>query len=220
MHLDNLIFFLLIAGAILIQAAAKIFLKRSDDSPDLDKPSLPSSNEPPYRPPAETDEERIRRFLEALGQPTSTKPPPRVAPRTNVPPRPLAPVSPPAQFPLPIPSRTLRRIVKPGARKQPPGLQPTPPQHQAPATIATRVESVGETVFEVQERAEVSEPPPATSTVAASRTMVVSQPETTPTRDRIDIAALLNSPFGLRDAIILREIFGPPRGLEPRDVLL
>jgi hypothetical protein len=34
-----------------------------------------------------------------------------------------------------------------------------------------------------------------------------------------DIASLLVSKSGLRDAIILREIFGPPRGLQAFDLL-
>jgi len=36
----------------------------------------------------------------------------------------------------------------------------------------------------------------------------------------MDIAVLLASPSGLRDAIILREILGPPRGLRLIDAML
>jgi hypothetical protein len=36
----------------------------------------------------------------------------------------------------------------------------------------------------------------------------------------VDIAALLASATGLRDAIILREILGPPRGLRVIDAML
>src|SRR5205807_3311195 len=43
----------------------------------------------------EPDEQRIREFLEALGQPTTSRPPAPVAPRTDIPPRPVAPVRPP-----------------------------------------------------------------------------------------------------------------------------
>ncbi|HZQ46104.1 MAG TPA: hypothetical protein VFC07_03760, partial [Verrucomicrobiae bacterium] len=35
-----------------------------------------------------------------------------------------------------------------------------------------------------------------------------------------DFAALLRSPGGLRQAIILREIFGPPRSMQPLDLQL
>src|SRR5205807_10527756 len=44
------------------------------------------------------DEERVREFLEALGQPAGVAPPPKVQPRTQIPPRPLAPVQPPASM--------------------------------------------------------------------------------------------------------------------------
>ena len=37
---------------------------------------------------------------------------------------------------------------------------------------------------------------------------------------KTDIATLLASSSGLRDAIILREIFGPPRGLQALDAML
>jgi hypothetical protein len=37
---------------------------------------------------------------------------------------------------------------------------------------------------------------------------------------RADIAALLASTSGLRDAVILREILGPPRGLRVLDAML
>src|SRR5207247_11205029 len=39
------------------------------------------------------------------------------------------------------------------------------------------------------------------------------------TRTGTDIATLLRSPRGLRSAIILREIFGPPRSLQPLDLV-
>jgi hypothetical protein len=65
---------------------------------------------------------------------------------------------------------------------------------------------------------------------AARRVYVPSPPEPTiPPRapaaevvrreDKIDILSLLKSPTGLRDAIVLREIFGPPRGLRDVDLI-
>jgi hypothetical protein len=44
---------------------------------------------------------------------------------------------------------------------------------------------------------------------------IATQPTTRPTETETDIAALLRSASGLRSAIILREIFGPPRSLQP-----
>src|SRR5205085_6475131 len=70
--------------------------------------------------------ERIREFLEALGQPAGTKPPPKAVPRTNLPPRPLAPVQPPPSMrPFsPVigraPEQRRKRIAAPQEQRQPP----------------------------------------------------------------------------------------------------
>jgi hypothetical protein len=45
------------------------------------------------------------------------------------------------------------------------------------------------------------------------------QPAASKEEKRTDIAALLASESGLRNAIILREIFGPPRSLQSLDLL-
>ena len=50
-----------------------------DDEPA--PPPLPRTAPPFPRAPTQTDEERIRKFLEALGQPTTSAPPPPVSPR-------------------------------------------------------------------------------------------------------------------------------------------
>jgi hypothetical protein len=38
-------------------------------------------------------------------------------------------------------------------------------------------------------------------------------------KSKVELATLLRSTSGLRDAIILREIFGPPRSLQPLDLV-
>ena len=48
---------------------------------------------------------------------------------------------------------------------------------------------------------------------------VVAQAATIGKGSRSDLAALLASPAGLRQAIILREVFGPPRSLQPFDLV-
>src|SRR6266513_5717629 len=82
-HLDNLLFLLFVAIAIFFQiltsAATKSRRRPGDTSRRSTSPSQMSR--PLSREPDETDEERIRKFLEALGQPTTSKPPAPVAPR-------------------------------------------------------------------------------------------------------------------------------------------
>ena len=98
--LDNLLFFLLIAVAALFQLLSKTISKaKKSDSNETSSSPGPQTPRPIQRAPRESDADRIRKFLEALGQPPSSTPPPPVLPRTDIPPRPLAPVQPPPVIP-------------------------------------------------------------------------------------------------------------------------
>src|SRR6266536_6717455 len=116
MHLDNLLFLLLVAVALLFRWLASKAGQTSKGSEESEPRSTSTPRTPPLIPhsPAEADEERVRKFLEALGQPTTAKPPPPIVPRTDIPPRPVAPVRPP---PIPIArdvfTRRKRQIVEP-----------------------------------------------------------------------------------------------------------
>ena len=202
MHLDTLLFILLIAMAALLRLLASKAgeAKKRSQKPGQRSTSIPQIGAPARRAPAESDQERVRRFLEALGQPTTTRPPPLVVPRTNIPPRPLAPVRPPPgpfSFPrgtFPSEERQKKRVILP----------------KTPAAIAP--------VFEVQERPVPTEPP-GDIKLSPETYAIDTRPKTEVARPATDVATLLRSSTGRRNAIILREIFGPPRGLQPLDLV-
>lgn len=202
-HLDNLLFLLLIAVAALFQFLAKAAAKAGKDQ--TKRTSTPRTPRPIPRAPAQSDEDRIRKLLEALGQPPTSSPPPLVTPRTDIPPRPIAPVQPPMS-----PLSQLRREK---LRKREIISREIPP----PRTDKDAEKMLSST-FEVQERQfpiappPTFKPPPKIYTGLSPTIAKAKEP-------RRDIATLLASSSGLRDAIILREILGPPRGLRAVDLL-
>jgi hypothetical protein len=203
-NFDNFLFLLLVVVAVLFQLLAKMAGKKSKDQ--TKRTSTPRTPTPLQRAPTESDEDRIRKLLEALGQPPTSRPPPPVVPRTNIPLRPLAPVQPPMS---PFPQ--LRR-EKPRKREA------TPKEIPPPRTVRG-AEKMVPPAFEVQEEPFPIAPPPILK--APAKTYAGVTPTIAKTEERRgDIAALLVSTSGLRDAIILREILGPPRGLRVIDAML
>jgi hypothetical protein len=196
MHFENLLFILLIAMAALLRLlATKAGEAKNRQKTEGESTITPKIGEPIKRVRVESDQERIRKFLEALGQPTTAKPPPPIVPRTGIPPRPVAPVQPP---PIPtarnVLTRRKKQMVAPTKFPAPaPTFEhhETPSAHELPASIMSPVE------------------PYAIDTESKIKV----------TRTGTDIATLLRSPRGLRSAIILREIFGPPRSLQPLDLV-
>jgi hypothetical protein len=193
-HFENLLFLLLIVVAFLFQFLTRAASKASRNR--TERRSTPETPPPIPRAPRESDEERIRRFLEALGQPASSSPPPPVVPRTNIPRRSLAPIQPP-----PIP--TVRNILT--GKKRP--------------VVEARKPPAPPPVFEVQKTAAPLDAPQPPLGTPDAKYATATRPELVGREDKIDIVTLLRSQSGLRSAIVLREIFGPPRSLQPLDLL-
>ena len=138
-------------------------------------------------------------------------------PRTDIPPRRLAPVQPPPVIPgawrLPRERREKPEVTQKEspAREEPsrlPQIVPTPAP--SPATPA----------FEVHEAlpVELQQPPitkPAVEAYAAPQAFGVTKRADF----KMNIATLLASKSSLREAILLREILGQPRGLQALDLL-
>ena len=199
-NFDNFLFLLLVVVAVLFQFLAKVAGKKSKDQ--TEQTSTPRTPAPSQRAPTGSDEDRIRKLMEALGQPPTSRPPPPVVPRTDISPRPLAPVKPPIPQPSP-PWRLPRK-----ERGKPEAIA----KEKSALPVITRVGKIippkitGSPAFEIQE---------APGTYAATTRTIAKTEE-----PRTDIVTLLASTSGLRDAVILREILGPPRGLRVTEAML
>ena len=213
--IDSWLFLLLIAmaGLLRLLASKAGTSQKSSESPGPPRSTQPTSRPSPPRSAPQSDEEQIRRFLEALGQAPGSKPPPPVVPRQDVAPRPLAPVQPPRTFlPTPVPTKKrtviapqpseewLRKINRPGQ-----------PIASAPTTAAIPPTAPEPEAYEFRQEPAVPSPQPKTPAeayaIATGKTVIHDQ--------AADLVTLLATPAGLRHAVILREIFGPPRGLQP-----
>jgi hypothetical protein len=211
-HFGNLLFLLFVALAIFFQILTRAATKGRRRTGDTTRRSTsPSQRSRPISDDAdETDEQRIRKFLEALGQPTTATPPVPVAPRpTYQRPTVLPPVSP---LRSPLPPLKTRPPDLPREIKLPGQITPT----REAGTFRPRVAEAP--AFEIQQGAPPLQPPPMLRT-AAEAYAIATQPVSKSARTEIDVATLLRSTSGLRDAIILREILGPPRSLQPLDLV-
>lgn len=201
------VFFLVIVALVGLGrwVLAALESKRNEEAAKRARAGGP--NAPVERAPAQTEEERVRRFMEALGVPTTSTPPPKTQPRRVTPKTPRAPkrkISPVDPFPIP---RTTTWSPEPVVVVPPPlpaASTPPPPTESIPS-IPPRV-----IVATAQQRApsyDVQDVTGATQPGSVVRQQAITAPA--------GWAARLASAEGARDAIILREIFGPPRSMQP-----
>jgi hypothetical protein len=203
LHLDNLLFLLLVAVALLFRWLASKAGGAGKESNEREprSTSTPPASQLERRAQTQSEEERIRKFLEALGQPAGSRPPGPAQPRTNIPPRPVAPVQAPREM-VAFP-RTPKRTPALPKRVQQPGPPPSQEKlFRAPPPAVVELPPVG------------SEPPPPLLAIpVAAQAAVTDVKKAAP--PQTELIALLRSPAGLRNAVVLREIFGPPRSLQP-----
>jgi hypothetical protein len=214
--LDNLLFFLLIAAAALFQLLSKAISKaKKSDSNDASNSPTPQTPHPIQRAPRESDADRIRKFLEALGQPpTSTRPSP-VVPRSNIPPRPLAPVQPPPA--LQRVWRLPRQLAEKQEIKEPESASLE--QSGGPQLIVPIAPALPAATFEVHEAFPI-EPQQSAVIKTAVQSDATASLVAKRAASKGDIVTLLGSKSSLRQAILIREILGPPRGLQALDATL
>jgi hypothetical protein len=211
-HFENLVFLLFILGALLFQLLTRAVGTASKDSDEDDE----TEPEPQSRPRPMSDQERIREFLEALGQPPTATPPSPVARRSEVPPPVTAAPRPTYQKPVVLPHVPSLASPVPPLTTRPPDLPremrlPGQIPRQAKAFIPKAPEPLR---FEVHEHETLL----ATAKSAAEAYASATQPAVAPQQPQTHFAALLRSTSSLRDAIVLREIFGPPRSAQPLEL--
>ena len=215
MHWDQNFIFIIIAAIIgisrLVSRISEESKKQSQQRRQTPQrpPPQPGIPQPIQRTRPKTDEERVREFLETLGQPAGAAPPPKAQPRTQIPPRPLAPVQPPASMrPFAKPEfRTWKEQAKEVVVLQQP-TKAAPPEIRrivVPPPVPAEANEPGAWIE--QEQAQTA----AATKIAIARTD--DQPSVRVSADTIWKQAL-RSPNAARTAIILREIFGPPRGVQ------
>ena len=200
-HLENLLFLLLLVVAGLFQLLGRAARKGgAQEAKPAPKPAR-RMPKPIPRAPVESDEERIRKFLEALGHPPGSSPPAPIAPRPTYRKPLVLPHVPPLGSPLP--PLVTRPPDMPQEIQIPPSVAPPPAQPQRARP------RLSEVVFAVHETEAAPESIPS-ATEREDRT----QPQIAAPSRGIDVTAFLRSASGRRNAIIVREILGPPRGLQ------
>jgi len=216
--IENLLFLLLIAVAGLFQLLSKTISKagRSDSNETSSSPTTQTPRPIP-RASQESDADRIRKFLEALGQPPSSTLPSPVLPRADVPPRALAPVKPspviiPGALRLPQERRQKPKATKGDSHSPEPrrSFQEIPPP-PIPVSVSS--------AFEIHETLPIEPEQPLSITGPTETYASPKPPGVAKGADfKMDIATLLASKATLREVILLREVLGPPRGLQPLDI--
>ena len=215
MHIDQNIVFVVIVAIIGIWRLIARIKDALNQSQRDNQRRTPQPNRPP-RPLAreeKTDEQRVREFLEALGRPIGSAPPSKVQTRANLPPRPVAPIHPPPSMRPFSPV-----LVQPRSRAK---KTVSIPPHQwskssvpgsavvvSPSSASIDINEPGSWIAQEQAR---SAPPPDVSEAS----LIKATDETVSVRASAEIIwkPVLRSLDGMRAAIVLREILGPPRAM-------
>ncbi len=191
------IFFLVLVGVVGLLRVIFQTLEKKRNAEAQKRNAAPSSAVPVH-PSGESEEERVRKFFEALGvPPSSAAPQPRPAreikPKAQAPRRTILPVDP---FPVPRGGPPLPPlvVVQPEAKEiaPPPRAATPPPPIPAPLPVMNAKGSFA--VDQLEETAQVKD------------------------NGGESWAARLATRQGVRDALVLHEIFGPPRGLRSMEV--
>ncbi len=210
--MENIFFLIVVAIVGAVQLMMR-FAEARKNAQGKKQSAPPAQNAPIPRAPAESEEERVRKFFEALGvPPTTLNPPRRVQPRELTPnrPRPKGKIMPVDPFPMPRAGTPVPPVIIPTSPRPVPEPPPLPTRETTVLTdrpaAATQPRAAAE--FEVRDVAESIAEDRAHTSRETARAIPTSRAQAG------SIVARLATAEGLRDAIILREIFGPPRSMQ------
>lgn len=176
----------IVLGRWLLQNATKAAPDKGGQDGGSPQPHPPT----PLAATNESEEERMRRFMEALGLPADSVPPPKVA--GAVPEQPVAPPLPERRAPAQAPRRERRQVAPPPAQTV------RKPAFQREKTFVEQAMTAS------PEAAYRMAPPPGAP----------AQTRGEPAAPRVPLRVELRQPGALRKAFILREVFGPPKALQ------
>jgi hypothetical protein len=181
------------------------------------------------RPAPESEAERTRRFLEALGLPPDS---PMPGQRTSGPPpiprrqepttlrQPAAPPPPPVRAPLPVPPVVYEQPARP--KKQPPAPTPVSPKTSPllesdwVPEMTTKAGSVQAGGLKVPEYHEFHTAASEVQAIPFERRAAAAGAPKRGAYSSDELRRLLRNRSSIRAAILLREILGPPPGLQSR----
>ncbi len=189
-------------------------LKAAAQQPPPGRSATPPRPRAP-RPPGESEEERYRRFMEAVGLPQGSAPPPPVRTRTLPTPGPLLPVQPPNLIKgVPDLQGRLKRVPAPPAP-----LAPRPktvlrrvPAGPAPATASAAATEPAKTYFEAI--TPVAQPASLPPSPLGAPLPIASKADPIPSYPASALLQRLRDPASVREAMILREVLGPPKAFQ------
>jgi len=209
---EQIIYFVVIA----IIAIARALSRGKRDTSTPTPPGTPARTN---RPPADSEYERQRRFREALGLPPDTATPPLVKPR----PTPANP--PPLQQIPPMGASPTRRIYtgvprRAAAPVQPPAVPVRPLASAPPSAPAAPIPVawVPDSPQTMIAPAPIEQPAPLVPVYKSSKAPSPAPAAAPTSQQTFPASALLLSlrdPASIRKAIILREVLGLPKALQP-----
>jgi len=214
--------------AVVVISIFKWLINAAGDAKKQQPP--PGSDQARPRPKAaQTEQERLRKFLQALGVPESELPPmPTAPPPGEIKSVRSAPVSSSPEHAAPQPATRKARhrpvpplVAGPGEWRMPTSKQPPFLRRQEPvSSIPAPVEVAQSITPEPEDRnyrtpSEDIVPTEAPAEPVAPLASAPVKPLQAAQAGRL--GEFLKNPDDLRRAIVLREIFGPPKGLQVGD---